>query len=654
MPVDTSIRILLVEDAGTMRKMETKILGSLGFSNILEAVDGADAISQLQNEEHVDLIIADWNMPNVDGFEFLQWVRGNNDYKELPFIMATGRGEKKEISKANEAGVSGFISKPFNADELKDKIQEAFGENRDESAGVLERVPRLTESGKVRLTIAHIQITDHLVLGVLQHLIQTGELAPEYFELETQCLSSWNPVAKALENGSVDGACVLAPIAMDLFAYGTPISLILYAHKNGSILVRNRKGGVYQEPYKDFFRDKSFYIPHTMSIHNMLAHMFFSKIGLNPGYAGGENVDVSFEVVPPIKMPEFLAINERAAGYMVAEPLGTQAIAADIAEQQFLSSEFWDNHPCCVVTMQKEFVDSYPDAVYEFTKMLVYAGKYIERATGKAAEIGVKFLDPDGTLGLKKALIKNIITDPKGIKTDDLFPNVDNLEYIQQYMHNKMGIGNIVDLNDFIDLRFAKVACKDRKETKNSIVLNDSAHRVQQLLQRGASSSEEEVRKEMLNLEGKYLTFLLNNQHFGIDILSIKEIIGMLPIRSIPQTPHYFKGVVVLRGNTIPVIDLRLKFGLEELEYHDRTCIIIIEYMRYGKKFSVGLVVDAVMEVSDIKSTDIEKSPTFGCDTDTEYILGMAKINDQVRILLDLQPILSNEDTEQISEVFAA
>ena len=127
MKLHQNIRILLVEDAGVMRKMERKTLEILGYTNILEAVNGDQAIAFLDSGEAIDLILSDWNMPGIDGYDFLLWVRGNEKHKNIPFLMATGRGEKKEVAKATEAGVSSFISKPFNPEELRIKIEESFG-----------------------------------------------------------------------------------------------------------------------------------------------------------------------------------------------------------------------------------------------------------------------------------------------------------------------------------------------------------------------------------------------------------------------------------------------------------------------------------------------------------------------------------------------
>jgi CheY-like chemotaxis protein len=217
MPVDTNIKILLVEDAATMRQMEKKVLSSLNFRNILEAVDGADAIEKLKQTADIGLIISDWNMPGTDGYELLVWCRSNHSSPGIPFLMATGRGEKKEAMKAKEAGVSSFISKPFNAAELQKKIDEALGLLIVEKKDKVDRPKaEVTADGKVKLKLAHIQITDHIVLGLLKNLIATGEFKPKYFELTTECMSSWNPVAESLEKGTVQGACVLAPIQLQI------------------------------------------------------------------------------------------------------------------------------------------------------------------------------------------------------------------------------------------------------------------------------------------------------------------------------------------------------------------------------------------------------------------------------------------------------
>ncbi len=141
--------------------------------------------------------------------------------------------------------------------------------------------------------------------------------------------------------------------------------------------------------------------------------------------------------------------------------------------------------------------------------------------------------------------------------------------------------------------------------------------------------------------EGKYLTFSLCDEEYGIGILKIKEIIGMMDFTPVPKTPDFVKGVINLRGKVIPVIDLRLKFGMEEDQYTERTCIIVVEIQGQMVTILMGIVVDAVSEVINIKADDIEQTPDFGTRLNTEYILGLAKTEDKVRILLDIDKVLN-------------
>ncbi|MBW2644510.1 MAG: purine-binding chemotaxis protein CheW [Deltaproteobacteria bacterium] len=147
--------------------------------------------------------------------------------------------------------------------------------------------------------------------------------------------------------------------------------------------------------------------------------------------------------------------------------------------------------------------------------------------------------------------------------------------------------------------------------------------------------------KVMEQREGKYLTFVLANEEYGIGILKIKEIIGMMAVTTVPRTPVYVKGVINLRGKVIPIIDLRLRFGMEAIDYTDRTCIIVVEIESESGTVQVGVVVDAVSEVLNVNAGDIENTPQFGISMDTEYILGMAKMEGGVKILLDVDQVLT-------------
>jgi len=150
--------------------------------------------------------------------------------------------------------------------------------------------------------------------------------------------------------------------------------------------------------------------------------------------------------------------------------------------------------------------------------------------------------------------------------------------------------------------------------------------------------------KAMLDKEGKYLTFALGPEEYGLEILKVREIIGYMEITAVPQTPAHVKGVINLRGQVIPVIDLRSKFGMNTTEVTEETCIIVVEISQSARKFQTGIVVDHVQEVLDIDGQDIEDSPQFGASVDTSFIMGMGKIGDTVKILLDIDKVLAGEE----------
>jgi purine-binding chemotaxis protein CheW len=150
--------------------------------------------------------------------------------------------------------------------------------------------------------------------------------------------------------------------------------------------------------------------------------------------------------------------------------------------------------------------------------------------------------------------------------------------------------------------------------------------------------------KAMVNREGKYLTFVLAGEEYGIGILKVKEIIGIMQITTVPQTPAYMKGVINLRGKVIPIVDLRVKFGIEAMEYTEKTCIIVVEVASNNQKVMIGILVDSVSEVLNIKGADIEDAPNFGSSLNTDYILGMAKTDGKVKILLEIDQVLSSEE----------
>lgn len=150
---------------------------------------------------------------------------------------------------------------------------------------------------------------------------------------------------------------------------------------------------------------------------------------------------------------------------------------------------------------------------------------------------------------------------------------------------------------------------------------------------------------------GKFLTFSLGQESYGIPILKVREIIRVPDITPVPQMPDYVKGVINLRGKVIPVIDLRVKFKFPKVEFHERTCMVVVSVeMPSGGPALVSLIVDVVEEVVNIPSHDIEAAPNFGTKFDTDYILGMGKIKGAVKALLDIDRVVAAEMLEKVSE----
>jgi purine-binding chemotaxis protein CheW len=148
---------------------------------------------------------------------------------------------------------------------------------------------------------------------------------------------------------------------------------------------------------------------------------------------------------------------------------------------------------------------------------------------------------------------------------------------------------------------------------------------------------------------GKYLIFHLGAEEFGTEVLKVREIMGLQDITTVPQVPAYVKGVINLRGKVIPVVDLRLKFALPPEEYTARTCIVVVRTQQGDEELLIGMIVDGVVEVLNLLPTDIEDTPDFGPGVVTPYLKGMAKIKGKVKILLDIDQVLSTTELDGLN-----
>ena len=155
----------------------------------------------------------------------------------------------------------------------------------------------------------------------------------------------------------------------------------------------------------------------------------------------------------------------------------------------------------------------------------------------------------------------------------------------------------------------------------------------------------------LLERAGKYLTFNLVGEEYGLEILKVQEIIGIMTVTRVPKTPNFVRGVINLRGQVIPVIDLRLKFGVDSQEDTERTCIIVVQIGHGDKDVTMGIIVDEVSEVLDVAEDQIEDAPSFGASVETEFIMGMGKVGQKVIMFLDIDKVLSGDEVSLMNEV---
>ena len=301
----------------------------------------------------------------------------------------------------------------------------------------------------VALKIAHLKITDHLILGMTYHKIKTGQEKFQYSSIEPIAMTGWNSIGEALTNGEVDVAFMLAPYAMELFHSGLKIKMVLLSHKSGSIIVTNTRANI--KSIQDF-KGKTVLIPYHLSIH----HMLFDKLLNENGLKTGVENDVVFEVVAPSQIPEVIEWDEAGdvGGYIVAEPYGSQVIKAGYGSQFALSKDIWPKHPCCVMVVSEAILGKYPDAMHELTKSLVASGKQVEADVETAIKVGAGFLSQEADV------IREVLTNPPDkLSTTELMPQHTDFEKIQDYLtKNISAMSGKIDLEKFIDTQFAKSA----------------------------------------------------------------------------------------------------------------------------------------------------------------------------------------------------
>lgn len=157
--------------------------------------------------------------------------------------------------------------------------------------------------------------------------------------------------------------------------------------------------------------------------------------------------------------------------------------------------------------------------------------------------------------------------------------------------------------------------------------------------------------QKRVDVKDKFLSFMLNDEEYCIEILKVKEILAMMDITKVPQTPDYLRGVINLRGSIVPITDLRRKFDFPITEFTERTCIIVVEIMANDQITMLGITVDAINEVTAIPTENISKVPYINAKVKTDYIMGIVETENSVKIVLDINKVLSEDDLVVVSQV---
>ncbi len=301
-------------------------------------------------------------------------------------------------------------------------------------------------SDKPQLRIGHLPITDHLVLGMTKAKVSKQVETLSHCSLETISLGGWNELGEALSQGELDMAFMLAPYAMELFHSGVPIKLVSLAHRDGSIIVTNKKANIHKI---EDFQGKTVLIPYHLSVH----HMLFDELLRKAGLTVGPGKDVVFETVAPTQIPQYIEWDEAGdiGGYIVAEPFGSVVIAKGQGEQFKLSNEIWPDHPCCVVVAKDEVLQKYPEAVQELANSFVSSGKLIHEKPETAIKVGAEFL------GQSEEVMKRVLATGDKVTYKNLKPNLQELDKMQTYLTQVISaLSDKIDLESFFDDRFVK------------------------------------------------------------------------------------------------------------------------------------------------------------------------------------------------------
>lgn len=296
--------------------------------------------------------------------------------------------------------------------------------------------------------IGHLRIVDHLLLGYSLARIRRDGPPLVHSIPQAVPMNSWDQVCDALRRDRIQAALLTTPLALELFGSGLDIRYLMFAHRSGSLMVRNRAARI---TGISGFKGKSVLIPAEQSVQAMLFHKFLATAGLDLG----PKAQVSWETAAPALMPEMLETDEDGdiGGYMVSEPFASLAVSRNRADRYCTSDSLWKDHPCCGLVVKAELVDQSPRVVDEMVRHLFESAGRLEGGTD-ALPVACEFLDQDRSV-VQTALGESGIS----FTPEKLLPDIGLIRQIQTYMRETMGIlPNPADLDAFVDNRWAMKA----------------------------------------------------------------------------------------------------------------------------------------------------------------------------------------------------
>jgi len=300
------------------------------------------------------------------------------------------------------------------------------------------------------IRIGHLKSFDHLILGIADLHLKKQFRTLAWSTLTPVAMNSWPQVCESILNQEIDGAFITAPLAMDLFASGLDIRLLMFTHRSGSSIFKTRRSGI---KGISEFKGKTVLVPAELSIQTMFLHRFLSSAGLSLGPHDNATADVAREITPPYLMGEMAAEDDDLdiAGFAVEEPFGSEAEKRGLVTRICTTGSLWKNHPGSVFILKTSLIENYPEAVKEIISLFIQTAQFIEdNKNDELVSLAQFFLRQDKDI-VRHILFETDLTYDKAL----LIPDPEALNIIQDYLSGPMGIMNSsIDVNRLVDRTF--------------------------------------------------------------------------------------------------------------------------------------------------------------------------------------------------------